>query len=362
MADIDLKPLPKLGKEILEEITEAIVNAYDIDDLSRVLRFKWGFVLANYIDTRKGLYYVVGDLVDWTERKGKTRELLALAFSQAAGNENLQKVAAKCGLPLALVEQKYKRDDAAPRPTSLEAMVNAHSRLIDFERFLARLQDVGEQVCLVETPVKKGTGFLVAPDCVLTNFHVVEEVIANMGLADNVICRFDFRTGENAQAAMVLKQYKLGAEPILAKSPYGQSDLTGTGEPGANELDYAILRLAESVGLGRNEKPRGWFTLAADTPVVALHDFVLIPQHAEGHALSVAWGSVVSFPAAGNRLRYDVTTRPGSSGAPCFTADLEIVGLHHAAEAKANPTYNQAVPLWLIARDLDSKSIKLVKP
>ncbi len=98
MSDIDMKPLPKLSGEELEEITEAIVSGYDLDDLSRALRFKWGLVLANYVDVRKGFYGVVADLVAWTERKGKTRELLALAFVENQGNESLTKAAARQGL------------------------------------------------------------------------------------------------------------------------------------------------------------------------------------------------------------------------------------------------------------------------
>jgi hypothetical protein len=182
---------------------------------------------------------------------------------------------------------------------------------------------------------------------------VVEEVVANMALAENVVCRFDFRS------AAAGKSYKLGGDGVLAKSPYSQSDLTGNGDPGPDELDYAILRLAEQVGPGRDSKTRGWFKPALDRPVVALRDFVVIPQHAEGRALAIAWGSVVGFPAGGNRVRYDTTTLAGSSGSPCFTADLDMVGVHHAAEAKHNPTYNQAVPLWLIAQDLETKGVKL---
>jgi hypothetical protein len=359
MAEIDLKPLPKLGNETLEEITDAIVSGYDIDDLSHVLRFKWGFVLANYVDVHRGFYFVVADLVALTERKGKARELLALAYSHASGNENLQHMAAKCGLSPQETDQKYRTDAPAPKPASLEAMVNSRSRLVDYARFAERLQGLGDRLCLVQTPVKKGTGFLVAPDCVLTNFHVVEEAIRNVALSDKVVCRFDFRSGDGVEGSVAPKPYELAAKDIPASSPYSQSDLTGKGDPASDELDYALLRLGEQAGPGPSKTPRGWFKLSADAPVVTLRDFVVIPQHAEGHALKIAWGSIVAFPAAGNRVRYDTTTFGGSSGSPCFTADLDIVGLHHAAEAKHNPSYNQAVPLWLIARDLAAKGIKL---
>ncbi len=240
-------------------------------------------------------------------------------------------------------------------------MVNSHSRLIDYALFLARLQSVGERICRIETPIKTGTGFLVAPDCVLTNFHVVEEAIGNLALLDKVVCRFDFRETATGANPTTPKPCKLAGNGFLAISPYSRSDLTGNGEPCADKLDYATLRLAEQVGAmpGSNGKPRGWFKMVADSPVVAMRDFVVIPQHAGGNKLEISWGSVVAFPASGNRLRYDTTTKSGSSGSPCFTADLDIVGLHHAAEPIYKPTYNQAVPLWLIARDLEAKHVNL---
>jgi hypothetical protein len=352
LSQIDVKPALKLSDAQLEGITEAIVSGYDIDELTQILRFKWGFVLANQFDVRRGFYFVVADLVDYAQRKGKARELLALVYSQASGNDNLRRAAADCGVSLDEAERK-------PRPQNLEAMVNSRSRLIDYALFMERAKELGERVCLIETPAKKGTGFLVAPDCVLTNFHVVEEVMTNMALADNVVCRFDVRTDGDNETTPAGKSYKLGGNGVMAKSPYSQSDLTGSGDPGSDELDYAILRLAEPVGAIPNRKPRGWFRPALDRPIVALSDFVVIPQHAEGRALAIAWGSVVGFPAGGNRVRYDTTTLAGSSGSPCFTADLEVVGVHHAAEAKHNPSYNQAVPLWLIARDLEIKGTKL---
>jgi hypothetical protein len=355
MAGTDLKPLPKLSNETLEEITDAIVSGYDLADLSRVLHFKWGFVLANYVNTHQGFRFIVSDLIEWTERKGKTRELLAVTYSQAPGNTDLQAIAAKCGLTLQDADRKYNATGIVPKPASLEAMVNAHSRLIDYERFVQRLRDAGERVCLVETPFKKGTGFLIDTDCALTNFHVVEEIIANKTLASQVVCKFDYRTSEGELLAP--KLCKLSADGILANSPYSESDLTGNGDSEPDKLDYALLRLAGPVAARESGKPRGWFILPAESPVVALHDFLVIPQHAESHPLQIAWGSVVAFP--GNRIRYDTTTAQGSSGSPCFTADLDIVGLHHAAEPKHNPAYNQAVPLWLVARDLAGKGVRL---
>jgi Trypsin-like peptidase domain/Effector-associated domain 1 len=356
----DLKPIQKLSGEELKAIVDAIVSGYDYDDWNRVLAYKWGLMLANEFNTRQGFRGVVADLVAWTERKGKTRELLALACADNPGNENIKQLATihrltqEPGLECALAA-------ASRTPANLEALVNSRSRLIDYSRFISRMRSIGDRICLIETPFKKGTGFLIASDRVLTNYHVVEEVVLNPSLAKEVICSFDYRQTDEGTAPANIKQFGLQANGVLANSPYDKSDVTGVGEPDLDKLDYAVLRLAKAVGnLPRGgDEVRGWFNLVADVavrPVVAVQDFLVIPQHAGGNPLEIAWGNVISFPGIGNRVRYDVTTASGSSGSPCFTLDLDIMGLHHAAEPASNPRYNQAIPLWVIAKDLEAKT------
>jgi hypothetical protein len=223
---------------------------------------------------------------------------------------------------------------------------------------MSRMRNIGDRICLVETPFKKGTGFLVASDRVITNYHVVEEVIVDPSLAQKVICSFDYRQTDPGAAPAKIKQFELRTNGVLAISPYDKSDLTGLGEPDPDKLDYAVLQLAEEVGNlpGCTDEARGWFNLVPDIavrPVIAVGDFLFIPQHASGKPLEIAWGNVVSFPGIGNRVRYDVTTASGSSGSPCFTIDLDVIGLHHAVDPASNPRYNQAIPLWVIAKDLE---------
>src|SRR5262249_44658600 len=113
-----------------------------------------------------------------------------------------------------------------------------------------------------------------------------EDVIANLALSDKVVCRFDFH-GTAEGGAPATKRYSLAANGILANSRYSQSDLTGEGEPRAGELDYATLKLAEPVGAMRisNDRQGGCYKFLVDSPVVAIHDFIVIPQHAEGNKL-----------------------------------------------------------------------------
>jgi hypothetical protein len=72
---------------------------------------------------------------------------------------------------------------------------------------------------------------------------------------------------------------------------------------------------------------RAWFSLAPERALLAVRDFVVVPQHPGGETLSVAWGNVLAFNSAATRVRYDAITDNGSSGSPCFTADLDIFDL-----------------------------------
>ncbi|MBK8565874.1 MAG: trypsin-like serine protease [Saprospiraceae bacterium] len=63
------------------------------------------------------------------------------------------------------------------------------------QKKIAKLE---QQVCRIEFDTargrKTGTGFLVGPNLVLTNYHVVEELAIDSSHVDNVKLRFDFKT------------------------------------------------------------------------------------------------------------------------------------------------------------------------
>jgi V8-like Glu-specific endopeptidase len=358
MADTDLRPAPAISPGQLQQINDAIVDGFDVSELSRALRFKWGIVLANYVNTQQGAYGIVADLIGWTERRGRTRELVSLAYAERPGNLAVQQVARSLGLDFSEAAQKYGPTKTLATQPSLEAMVARHSRFIDYNRFLTRFRSLGDRVCRIETPSTLGTGFLVGPDLVLTNFHVIESVTTPAQVAQ-AACWFDYHEGDRGGTTTRNVPAHFDPEWLVAKSPYSPADVQGVGEATTEELDYALLRLADQIGNApvAVDKMRGWFDLNAERALLAVRDFVVIPQHPKGRMLEVAWGAVLDFNGAGTRVRYDTSTEAGSSGSPCLSVDLDVFGLHHATDPRRNPTFNQAVPLDLIAQDLKSKSI-----
>lgn len=358
-----------------EALVGAVLSAFDKNRLASMLRFKGGMVLDQEVNTAAPFKQVVEDLVVLLDQNGETDRFVSLALGERGGNPKLQAVAGARGIeapaavPPGVVQgtvadfvcaaQKSAPADpalaslaqtlnvpppTAEPPTPLEALVARRSKLIDFERFQARLAEMDKRVCLIRVPGSAGTGFLVGPDLVLTNYHVVKTMAEGGCTPADVVCEFDF----NSTAAQTVRVGLSGAPKAL--SPYAASDLSGTGDPQDDQLDYALLPLTDRPG-----DARGFYTLDPLPRLLALNDFLFVCQHAGAQMLQLAMGTITDFPGKALRIRYDVTTEPGSSGSPCFSAELDLVGLHHAADPAATPTYNQAVPLWLIARDAKAK-------
>jgi hypothetical protein len=346
------------SEEGFNAIFEAVKAGYDKQSLPLRLLLKWGIDIEEEVDTDQGFKYVLGDYLKLVRKEGKLAELLALAYSGNIGNPLLAAAARRYLEDPQAALAKYENAKPPELPGSLEALVTTRSKLVAFGEFLERVRSLGHRLCRIEVPGGGGTGFLVGASHVLTNHHVIQPVQEGRAPVEDVICRFDFWAPDGKGEAAGTP-FHLAAEWLRGDSPYSRSDLTGTGEPGDSELDYALLRLDAEAGNGEaaDGARRGWFDLPDKAPIIARGDAAMIPQHPAGRPLEVAYGRVLEFPGGGRRYRYDVTTEGGSSGSPVFDTDLTLFGLHHAADPAGAPDYNQAVPLWRVARDLQAHNV-----
>lgn len=358
----------QLEGEEIETVVNALTSGFKINSLRSVIRFGWGVNIDNYIDVRQGFKDVVFDFVTWADERGKARDLILLAHAKNPGNELILDALTALGLDPRDAIRKYSRSGGVKHPESLESLVNKSSKFIDYGQFLERFLSIGDRVCNVKTPYGLGSGFLIGPDLVLTNFHVIEK-ICNSRSAEDAICVFDYRSGPGAATGTNCHadekgrlKVQLHREWFVAGSPYSDADRDGLPNPDPAKLDYAVIRLCRNVGAQPSDlrQERGWFSLSANRVLLALNDYVVIPQHAQGRALEVAWGSVLNFDSSLSRVRYDTSTEPGSSGSPCLNINLDVFGLHQSSGKDNQNRYNQAVPLDLIARDLlDRKHLSL---
>ena len=255
----------------------------------------------------------------------------------------------------------------SPTTGTLERIVMPKSTFINPADWRTRLAVIERQVCHIEVPVPEGiahgTGFLIAPSVILTNYHVIKPILDKKAKAENVTVQFDYKivSGKELEGKIV----KL-AEPdwLIDSSPYALADLTTntTLTPTEEELDYAFLRLAEAVGdepIGPTNDPsaemRGYIDLskaaAADPQPPSA---IVIIQHPKGAPLKMAleMDALIGPNSNNMRLKYSTNTEGGSSGSPVFDVNWQLIALHHSGDPDYSELhkaeFNQGVPIRLI--------------
>jgi V8-like Glu-specific endopeptidase len=345
-----------------EEVWNAFLAGYDPNSLQRMLRFRLGTDLYTVVGNGP-MRDMVFDLLTLSEREGWTTDLIREGYQHNPRNQELLKVYQKYGLAPAVSAQQAGA--AVPEVRSvvdgLEKTIKDHLPPFDFAVWRERMAQVEPRVCRIEIGGDPaGTGFLVGPDAVLTNYHVLEDVLKKNGTpAAKVQCRFDYKVlANNARVEGTV----VGLHPTdwnLDASPYAPAEKTKKPDnppPTADQLDYALVRLARRIGEessapkgGADAPRRGWLAVPAAAPVFVARMPLMIAQHPDGKPLKLAVDteSVIGVNANGTRVRYATNTEPGSSGSPVFDIDWNLVALHHLGDPAAGlpPTYNQGVPI-----------------
>jgi trypsin-like peptidase/effector-associated domain 1 (EAD1)-containing protein len=237
---------------------------------------------------------------------------------------------------------------------NLELKIKASGSTFDIVTWRQRIAAVENRVCRIELPElqARGTGFLVAPDLVLTNYHVIEAVHKGLTTPDRLVARFDYKVLDDGVTVGAGKKYALAGDWLVDHSPYSARDFESqpAADAGSEELDYALLRLAARAGDDAVDGGvRGWIAGSSDPYDFMRSPALYIVQHPDGKPMQVALDSEAVIKATPTRVRYTTTTEPGSSGSPCFGADWRWVALHHSGDPKywkegKKPDYNQGIP------------------
>ena len=186
--------------------------------------------------------------------------------------------------------------------------------------FLKRGIERASGICRIELKDgRSGTGFLVAPDLLLTNYHVFKLSPAD-DLQNNIAeatFRFGALTAAGGDEAKGNAVKAASAEPV-SSSPVAQ-------------LDYVLLRLDPAV-----KKIEGIAVLPFTLNKPAVKSGLNILQHPEGKALMIALSAngVTDVLEDAGLFQYVTNARGGSSGSPCFDDDWNVVGIHHAERSK----------------------------
>jgi hypothetical protein len=248
-----------------------------------------------------------------------------------------------------------------PKTTPLQRIIQENNSFLNLAPWLAAAGQAEMRVCQVEIgTVPQGTGFLVGPSAVMTNYHVIKPVLQNKATPEKIVLRFDYKKLADGTTLNEGTEYKLEESGWhIASSPYSAADLNkapvGT-LPGAEELDFALLRVKGTPAKDRVGRvmeplasPRGHFDIPNPAININPGELILILQHPQKQPLKLAMGTDSGANANNTRVRYTTNTLPGSSGSPCFNINWQLVALHHAGDPNYDgfhkPQYNQGIPI-----------------
>lgn len=278
--------------------------------------------------------------------------------------------------------QQFKLTPVSITSQELELIVKANAGFLDVATWRSALGKAEMCVCRIEVNLNSGqtaygTGFLVGPDKVITNYHVIEPVLKKLAKAEKLILRFDYKRLEDGTTLNSGTVYSLdnavSDDWLIASSPYSQADLANSPAgllPRDEELDFALLKVKGKPATERISKsfeadaPLRGFLEIPETPVqIEPGEPVLILQHPEGDYLKLAIDTEAGLKYNDNhtRVHYTTNTLPGSSGSPCFNFHWRLVALHHAGDPNYSSLhkaeYNQGIPFSKIWEYLSKRGI-----
>ncbi|WP_424097397.1 effector-associated domain EAD1-containing protein [Moorena producens] len=346
-----------------QQLTNALISAFpDQQRLAQVVRFRLNKHL-NSIAMGNNLQAIVFGLIEAAEAQGWVDKLILGARESNPGNPALVAIALELNLAITL-----------PHPLSarggLEKLIKKPISLLDVNQWREKLGQIEGQVCRVEVTNNDnsrefGTGFLIAPNVVITNYHVVKSVNVEQATSSNVILRFDYKRLGDGKVINPGKEYRLVEDDwLIDHSPYTNNPL-----PTADELDYALLRVDGVPGeepIGKNPDPnspkRQWIKLPQEPYQFVPDTPLFILQHPKAEPLKLAFDTeaIITINDNGTMVKYKTNTEPGSSGSPCFDINWNLVALHHSGDPSWNPSYNAGSPFSAICARLEKQGLLAV--
>jgi len=315
--------------------------------LSDFLFNRWDATLDEVSAPVKPVPQNIADLITYVEDRSETAELLVAARASRPADAQLLELA-----------QRFSLAADAPSGPELQETIDETNSFLNPATWAQSLGQIEGRVCRIERrslPNARalGTGFLVGPDVVVTNYHVVRRLLEAKEKAAQYLVRFDHKVLADGLTVNPGTEYELAKDWDLASSPFSTLDTRAQPhpDPAADELDFAFLRIEGGPGdhpipAGKGAEDdaplRGWIG-TSDTD----HEFVdrspiFILQHPEGGPLKLALDTDGAIGLNGNRTRarYRTNTERGSSGSPCFDQNWRLVALHHSGD----PMYQQEFP------------------
>lgn len=228
----------------------------------------------------------------------------------------------------------------------------------DFQRsaFLVEGAEVRRAIGLVEVndprSSTQGSGFLISPRLFITNHHVIRDMMA----ARAASVTFD-RESDKFLRPLPISTYLFDPDAFFVTSP-------------EQELDYTLLALGARVTGIVEPGELGYLPLAGGEDRHAIGMPLNIIQHPNGFPKMIAVRNNLLTYRGETTLLYDTDTEVGSSGAPVFNDEWDVVALHHygtpfraLGDDSATPEQaNEGIRVSAIVAHLKSQAARLGEP
>ncbi|BAJ62818.1 trypsin-like peptidase domain-containing protein [Anaerolinea thermophila] len=335
-----------LSSKFLRELVRGLTSALSLEELDSILQQELKRSLDEFTPGRTP-HEILVSLILTAEQEGWLPLLISAVRRAHPYHPALVEISRRFGLAPTVTIQ---HSDKAPRPASsqrLEKILRNNLPFLDPARWREQMVRIEQQVCRIEMNLNpRGTGFLIAPDWVMTAYHVVQEIHQGLIAPQQVRVRFQHLLPPHQAVPAAGEEFALAKDWLVDWSPPSPAELADTEDtlPTPQEMDYAILRLAEPAGLLPvssalpSSPPRGWMGLPGIFPAVNEEDALIIVQHPLGAPLKFALDTqgILGWNANRTRLLYRTNTQAGSSGSPCFTLDWQLIALHQRRLNNAN--------------------------
>jgi hypothetical protein len=245
-------------------------------------------------------------------------------------------------------------------PLDPQAFTAAMIGVLEVADLLSAFSLAARRLCLIRAGGKQGTGFLIGPQTVLTNWHVMSELIdpgkgkAFDGSAGQISVSFETLTDNQGRTCPVAADWLVGFSPLArqASDPAPQAF-----SPDGTFLDYCAIRL-----LGAPGRVRGWYDLSQTGALNHQTDAFFVFQHPAGVAQRAGVARDTVLDDNKDFLRHQVWTASGSSGGLCLNHKLRPIALHHAAVSHPSEVDENGKPRLDYNRAILLSSIHAARP
>lgn len=277
-------------------------------------------------------------------RRDQRKGLLSREAAQAEQNklmddilELLEEIPGQVSLAMSPVQPMRSSAGAWEASPDSEPETILHVNVLKQVHWLGRAVEVSKSVCRVLTPKGLGTGFLVAPNLLMTNNHVIPDY----NLARQSQVEFNY---EQDITGRYLTTYRYRLDPmVFHTSPW-------------DELDYTLVGVEAAAELSPLES---WGHLELNPfadPIPSEH--VVIIQHPNGGLKQIALTANQVVRVNSPHIHYTTDTMPGSSGSPVLNDLWQVIAIHHAGvdakKDKVRSFTNEGILMSAIKADAGS--------